>query len=126
LIISKILSKLRWPFFLAYAVFLYAAFTLPVDQIPDTLYQINDTFLHFLSFLIFSLLAYQAFSHSASRVFSAYAENKSAVLSLSYGAFLELIQKTIPGRIATLNDWAADALGVLTASLLFLFQKKKL
>ena len=123
--ISKILSNLRWPFFLAYAVFLYIAFTLPVEQIPASVYQINDKLLHFLSFLIFALLAFQAFSHSASRVFSAYAESKSSVLSLSYGAFLEMIQKTTPGRIASINDWLADALGVLTAFLLFLFQKTK-
>ena len=118
LILSKVLSKLRWPLFLAYAVLLYITFTLPVEKIPPQIYQINDKLLHFLCFVILALLGFQAFSHSAARVFSVYAEGKSAAFSLFYGAFLEAVQQNVPGRFASFNDWLADAAGVLAAFLL--------
>lgn len=118
--LSKILSNLsRWPLFIAYAGFLYFLYTLPLEQFPPALLEVDDKVLHFLDFFLLALLAFRTFALSVSSFFSAHAGVKAAAFSLLYGAFLEWVQVPVPGREMSLTDWLANAAGVLAASGIF-------
>ena len=117
---SEILSKFsRWPLFLAYSLFLYVVSTLPPEQLPEAVIRANDKVLHFLDFFLLALLAFRAFIFSSRPLFYAHAGRKAVVFSLFYGAFLEGVQLSVPGRDANFWDWTADASGVLVASGIF-------
>jgi VanZ family protein len=91
--------------FVAYAFFLYVAFTLPPELIPPSIALINDKLLHFVDFFVFTLLGYGAFG----------GKNRAVVFSLIYAAFLEWMQMKVPGRDPSFADWIADAVGTFAA-----------
>jgi VanZ family protein len=115
----RILSSLtRWPLFIAYCIFLYLVFTLPLDQIPPAVAQANDKLLHFLDFFILTLLGFRTFSQSSFPFLSQKARIHSVIFSIAYAVFLEWSQEGVPGRAASLTDGLADTLGTFAASLI--------
>ena len=104
---------------MGFAVSLYIACTLPAEQIPAVVVRANDKLLHFLSFLLLTLLGFRAFWHSSMELFSQYAEGKTVSFSLFYGAFIEWAQRSVPGRDMSFLDFVADALGTFLAFLIF-------
>ncbi|MBI2167730.1 MAG: VanZ family protein [Candidatus Omnitrophica bacterium] len=75
--------------------------------------------MHFLDFFLLALLAFRAFFYSPRPFFHLWAGEKAFVFSLLYGAFLEWAQRGVSGRVASLTDWGADALGALVATGIF-------
>jgi len=120
LIVSKSLYRLtHWPFFIAYCLFLYIDSTIPGERLPPFVIYTNDEVLHFLHFFILALLAFRTFISSTQSIFCVQSGSKAAAFSVLYGAFLEEVQLTVPGREASLGDWMTDVLGVLAASGIF-------
>ena len=108
--ISKSRSKLlNWLLFVGDTVFLYFVSVLPLEELPEAMRDANDLALHFFNFVILTLLGAKALQRVA----------PSAVFSFFYGGFLEWMQLSVPGRSATLVDWAADAVGCLAAWAVF-------
>lgn len=106
---------IRWTPFLGFTVFLYVTYTLPPDQIPKAVLEANDKLLHFLDFLILTLLAFRSFFYSSSTFFSIKAGGKAFLFSAAYGAFLEGIQSRIGFREGNPLDWLADLAGCVLA-----------
>ena len=122
---SKNLSELvRWFLFLACAIVLYIGCTLPAEQLPVVVVRANDKLLHFLSFLLLTLLGFRAFSYSSFDLFSQYGEGKTVSFSLFYGAFIEWAQRSVPGRNMSFSDWLADALGAFLAFWVFRYSRR--
>ena len=123
--VSKNLSEpIRWFLFLGYAVILYASCTLPAAQLPAAIGRANDKLLHFLSFFLLALLGFRAFCHSSLELFNRYGEGKMISFSLFYGALIEWVQHSVPGRDMSFSDWLADALGTYLAFLVFRLSRR--
>lgn len=113
------MTSFRWSLFLGYSVLLLVLFLLPPEQIPEEIASANDKLLHFLDFFLLALLAFEALLSSSHSVFSLRPALKAVGFSLFYGAFLECLQLTVPGRESSFTDWLADTMGILAASGIF-------
>jgi VanZ family protein len=103
--------------------------SLPGNELPDI--KINDKIEHFLAYGGLGFLLYLSL-----RVQDKYSLLKklpwlfSILVVALYGAFDELHQLFIPGRMCDIKDWIADMIGVIIgvvimALLIFVFDKKR-
>jgi VanZ family protein len=109
------LSRLSIKYWLA--VFLYAALifylsSIPAYQIPQNL-PLSDYFLHMVEYLPFGFLVFKAIKKtnttlSVKKVFIA-----SLLTVILYAISDELHQLFVPGRCASVWDFASDAIGAL-------------
>lgn len=76
-----------------------------------------DKLAHVSAFGIFGALSLRAFNGGIGRL--ALAPSALAILlTLAYAAVDEMHQARVPGRVASLGDWVADAVGASLALLL--------
>lgn len=101
----------------------YIFFTLSPEDLPALVLYTDDNLMHFLTFLLLTLLSFQAFFNSRFSLFRQNAVGKAALFSTFYGAFLEWLQTSVPGRTGSFSDWIVDLLGVLLAALIFRFSR---
>ena len=73
-----------------------------------------DKLVHVAAYGTFGILSMRAF-HGGIRRPRVLPTLLSMLLVLSYGAFDELHQARIPGRVPSVYDWSADVLGALLA-----------
>jgi VanZ family protein len=99
----------------AYWLAMFAATHLPVGALIYQLH-VSDKVLHFAGFLGLALLLPTALS--SCRPVGGLALAAIGVLAIAYGGLDELTQGPV-GRQSDVEDWIADALGVITGLLAF-------
>jgi VanZ family protein len=102
----------RWALAAGWAAFLFLLSSRPI--LPVELDLGLDKVAHFLAYVVLGFLLTGAVRSSRMAPWLA------VVIGWAYGAADELHQSTVPGRIADLSDWFADAAGILAGTLLFL------
>ncbi len=71
---------------------------------------VTDKLLHTAAYCVFGFLNLRAF-HCGIRPIRQWPTLLAMILTLSYGAVDEWHQSLIPGRVASVQDWLADAAG---------------
>ncbi|UCE18016.1 MAG: VanZ family protein [Gemmatimonadota bacterium] len=107
-----------WPVVL-WALLIFGISSVPHLSTPAPTFRIIDKIFHCIEFGIFGYLLVSAIaatktSLSPRRIALAF------IIGTLYGFFDEMYQSIIPGRAADPYDAAADALGVLTAIILWI------
>ncbi len=94
-----------------YWIILFVFTTIPVDTLPK-LFDVQDKLEHFAAYFALSILLFLAF-HFQEKI--PFLKRNVVLITFScimiYGAVDELHQMLIPGRMADIFDWIADALG---------------
>lgn len=93
----------RYSFFTALAAISLLAFLPDYSALPPIV-SISDLLNHTFAFTVLTLLYYFSYSPSAQRIFSNL---------LLYGIFIELVQAFLPTRCASVEDIAADSIGLV-------------
>lgn len=114
---------------------LWALLTLALGIIPgSSLRKVGtipiphfDKVVHFILFFILTLLLlYETAKRNGHKTLSLKTKTAVAVLTISYGAFLEVIQHLlVAGRTGSMLDILANSLGVFSALLVFYLIKRK-
>lgn len=111
----------------AYWIFIFTATSVSVDTLPTP--RVSDKLLHFGAFAVLGFLLDLAARVQKKNVWiSANHFVFTYVVILFYGAFDEIHQYFIPGRMADYMDWLADmagaAFGVFSLHIFFLLDKR--
>jgi VanZ family protein len=105
----------------AYACVIIGLSSIPGKSFPDLNWLSYDKLLHIGEYLIFGFLV--------SNVLRKPIPNRTYLLLITlllagtFGGLDELYQHLIPGRLPSYRDWIADAIGVLTGSLIYIAVK---
>jgi VanZ family protein len=93
----------------AFALAVVMGCLVPANRLPAQLP--NDKLLHFVSYAVLAL--------PVAAVASTWAQNAAgAVILLSTGLAIEIVQHFVPGRSFCMRDMAANAAGVLIGTLI--------
>ncbi len=108
-----ILSFLRWwsPL-LAYMVVI---FLVSSASRPSLLQYAPDYMWHFVGYFVMGLLAIRAFARGLEYPAGGKAALFGVMLALVYAVSDEWHQSFVPGRVASLHDITADAMGIISA-----------
>jgi VanZ family protein len=79
-----------------------------------------DKLAHTAAYCLFGVLSLRAF-HGGLRPLRLTPSIAAMLLTLAYAAVDELHQSSVPGRIADIADWVADALGAFSSCLVVAF-----
>jgi len=99
---------------IVYWIALFAGTHVPA--MPDAVARIPDKVMHFTGFFILAFLLCWVIPtkrHAGLKFMLV------ALIALSYGAFDEITQGLVRGRTTDINDFAADAAGILSAILIY-------
>ncbi len=111
----------RWlAIFILYAAVLFYLSSIPGKEADAVTakFPVSAAVLHFSEFLIFLALGFMAFKPStSSRLWLL------ILFSMAYAASDEMHQLFVPGRNASMEDFAADTLGIFSASAVIQFGK---
>ena len=108
-------------------IFAISSMEQPPLPMPKFEWLTIDKLYHFIEYAILGgLLAWAFVKAKPPVVPSALIWGLAAVISILYGASDEWHQTFVPGRLATLADWVADALGSIAGVLgVYLYYRKK-
>lgn len=94
-----------------YIVLMFFVSSRPYLRSPGPDFELKDKVAHFVEYYILGTLLFSAVGHAATRdrmitfLFL-------AAVGASIGGLDEMLQSYVPGRVTSVSDWAADALGV--------------
>lgn len=71
----------------------------------------GDKILHAVEYGIFSLFLWWSLSHHSNETVRKYSPMIALFIAISWGAFDEFYQSTVPGRLSDSFDWIADTIG---------------
>ncbi|MFQ5791219.1 MAG: VanZ family protein [Acidobacteriota bacterium] len=91
-------------------------FFLSSSATPEILEKAPDYVLHFLGYAFLAVLSVRALARGLSGPLENRSLFYSLLLSLTYAASDEWHQSFVPGRVASLADLLADALGIVAAA----------
>lgn len=98
----------RFAFFAALGSITVLAFLPDYSALPPIV-SVSDLANHAAAFTVLFLLYSLSYAHSHKRIF---------LTLLAYGAFIEIVQGFLPTRYASLEDIAADSVGLMIALLI--------
>lgn len=111
---------------LIYAILIFVVSSIPSISPPSLGLVLEDKILHFIEYMIFSLLLFLAFSVSKKEFFKKNVFLLSIVVGIAYAASDEIHQKFVPGRSCEFLDFAADCLGIILMQIgIWLYLKRK-
>lgn len=94
---------------LIYATTITVLSMLPSSSLPSV--TLWDKAQHFIAYFLFMVFAYPLASRALTRFFG-------AVIVLAYSGLIEYAQRLSPNRVPSVEDFIANALGVLSAFVL--------
>lgn len=100
---------------------IFAASSLPGENLPDLSKFSLDKIAHGLEYFILGLLMMRAFEASFPNMGLTKMAILSIILCALYGASDELHQRWVPGRQSDIADLATDAIGAGAAALVFAY-----
>jgi VanZ family protein len=93
--------------------------SIPGNDLPDLGFRSADKVVHLLIFGTLAILIFRSFRNSGMAFLRANAAFFAITTTLLYGALDEFHQIFVPGRTASVWDWAADLTGALLLVLLY-------
>ncbi len=103
-----------------YLLLIIAISSIPADSFPESKLFSFDKIIHMIEYGILGWLIHQAFGPTKTSV-------KIFILFIiMFGAFDELWQFMIPGRMTSLYDWLADIAGGILGIYLYSFRKRSI
>ncbi len=111
--------KYYLPAFLWAALLFYLSSLMSVE-LPKLGIKFSDLGVHFVAYSVLGYFLAMAF-FAPDLKFSRKKMVVAIIVGVLYGASDEFHQMFVPGRMATISDWAADSLGVIFG--LFIFAK---
>lgn len=93
--------------------------SIPGEDLPDLGFRSADKVVHLLIFGTLAVLIFRSFRNSGAIFLRENAVFLAIAATLLYGAFDEFHQIFVPGRTASVWDWAADLTGALLLVLLY-------
>jgi len=90
------------------------------DNIPDLGVIGADKFAHFSEYLVLGILLIRAILSQGPKISLSWVVILSIIISVLYAAIDEWHQVFVPGRLASIFDFAADSVGVVVGTLLYL------
>jgi VanZ family protein len=110
---------------LLWAAALFAASSIPSDELPPLVGRVWDKLLHAAAFGIFALLIERSLRHQDRSLFLRSRSVAAAILLATlYGVTDELHQMLVPGRFSSVLDVVADAAGAALALLPVLIRRR--
>jgi VanZ family protein len=98
---------------LIYAILIFIVSGIPTLSPPSVGLVLEDKILHFIEYMIFSLLLFLAFSVSKKEFLKRNVFLLSTVVGTVYAASDEIHQIFVPGRSCEFFDFVADCLGII-------------
>jgi len=71
----------------------------------------TDKFVHAIEYGIFCFLIWWSLSHNPNERIRNFAAISAFIIAVSWGAFDEIYQSSVPGRLSDSFDWIADCIG---------------
>lgn len=100
------------------ALLIFVGSSIPAKDFPDLSIFSYDKIIHFVLYLVLTLLTYRALRYQRKYPFLSNNAHWIALLvAIGYGAIDELHQSFVPGRDADPYDWLADSAGSLVCLL---------
>ncbi len=108
-------------------IFAVSSLEQPPLPVPEFEWVTIDKLYHFVEYAILGGLLAMAFVNaSPRRLPKQWRWGAAVVISILYGASDEWHQTFVPGRLATVADWVADALGAIVGVLgMYLYYRKR-
>jgi len=116
--------RIRRPIVLAagYVLLIFVVSSIPSLTAPGPEFVPKDKIAHFVEYFILGILLFKGIGWTVSLSRSATFGFLFAV-GASVGALDEIYQSFVPGRMMSIFDWYADALGIATGCGLFVFTR---
>jgi VanZ family protein len=118
------MSRIRRPIVLAagYVLLIFVVSSIPSLTAPGPEFVPKDKIAHFVEYFILGILLFKGIGWTVSLSRSATFGFLFAV-GVSVGALDEIYQSFVPGRMMSILDWYADALGVAAGCGVFVFTR---
>jgi len=105
----------------AYSILLFIILCAPNVRPPGFLkFPYSDKLVHAFQFAVLSFLLCRFFLRHSAAMGRFWIFIASVAITASYGGVTELVQKTVPGRVADIADAGADTAGALLAASILL------
>lgn len=112
---------LIWTLTIIYAAMIFYFSSKPTPLPEGVSKAIPSTFLHFLEYIGFGILLFASFLSSGNKKKTALL--LAVIVAAIYGITDEIHQYFVPGRVCSVIDATADALGGITGALIGVSQK---
>jgi len=117
----SVLKKFSILLLVVYAVALTAGSLMDNTGMPDLGSDFDDKVYHFIAYAIYTIFAYNVFSHKQKKYKIVYA----IVFVLIYGIIIEILQHVLTdNRTLDINDVFANTLGVVLAATVLMIRRK--
>jgi len=118
------MSRIRRPIVLAagYVLLIFVVSSIPSLTAPGPEFVPKDKIAHFVEYFILGILLFKGIGWTVSLSRSATFGFLFAV-GASVGALDEIYQSFVPGRMMSILDWYADALGIAVGCGVFVFTR---
>ena len=116
------MARVRRPLFFAliYVALIFIASSIPSLKPPGPDFVPVDKIAHVVEYFILGVLLFKGIGWTMSRSRAA-TFGFIVTVGVSIGALDEIYQSYVPGRMMSILDWYADALGTAAGSGLFIF-----
>lgn len=110
---------------LLYALLIFALSAIPSISPSSFGFVLEDKFLHFIEYSIFSFLLFLAFFNSGKEFLKKHVFLLSSFVGIAYAVSDELHQRLVPGRSCEFFDFLADSLGIVVVQIGIWFYLKR-
>ncbi len=107
---------------LLFVLLIFAVSSIPSLKAPGPAFDFKDKIAHTIEYFVLGVLLFRGIGWTASRSRGATFVFLFAV-GVSIAGLDEIYQSFIPGRVMSITDWYADALGVALGVGLFVFTR---
>jgi VanZ family protein len=107
----------RWSVLLVYVFIIFLLSTRPVGGVE--LFTHADKIIHFVMYAILAVLSFWVLRYTDLATRPIQLLIASALVATTYGAFIELVQSSLPYRSGEFGDIVANAVGALSGALLY-------
>lgn len=94
-------------------VVLFVLSSISGEDLHEYTFEVSDKLIHFVVFGILGILMFRSFRISSIIKIRNDALLFAMVAAIIYGGLDEFHQLFVPGRLASIGDWVADALGII-------------
>ena len=89
-------------------------------------FTLGDKFAHIFEYGVFCFLIWWSFSHNPNEKIRKFAAIIAFLIAVLWGAFDEIYQASVPGRLSDSFDWIADCIGAGITQTIIIIKNKSL
>ena len=124
---SKTVDRIIWwqcPWIFLSTLIFYLSITPNPPSAPLFNFPGFDKIAHGLFYFVLSISVFRGFKKIPQDLISHYFMSFGIIFCLIFGLFNEWYQSLIPARTADFWDWAANAVGIIAGTILYIFYKE--